>query len=135
MGPLSCGELTLSALIQFTVGFADPQAIAEAQRPFRFRAPRREDMQVDIRVWPCQHAVLVPAGVPGHQPVALELQVGNVRGLLGRVGDNKEDVDDRLRREPGTDVDPTCSSRSTRFPSTERIRAASRSYSLGHSAS
>jgi hypothetical protein len=57
-------------------------------------------MQVDIRVWPCQHAVLVPAGVPGHQPVALELQVGNVRGLLGRVGDNKEDVEDRLRREP-----------------------------------
>jgi hypothetical protein len=73
MGPLSCGELALSALIQFTVGFAGPQAIAETQRPLRFRASLREDMQVDIRVWPCQHAVLVPAGVPGHQPVASEL--------------------------------------------------------------
>src|SRR5579859_4227947 len=35
--------------------------------------------------------------------------------------------------KPGTDVEPTCSSRSTRSPSTPRTRSASRAKSTGHS--
>src|SRR5688572_28914015 len=36
---------------------------------------------------------------------------------------------------PGTDVEPTCSIRTTRSPSTERIRSSSRAERRGHSGS
>jgi hypothetical protein len=46
--------------------------------------------------------------------------------IMSRIG---------LAHRPGTDVEPMCSSCTTRSPSAPRIRSASRSYSRGHSGS
>jgi hypothetical protein len=40
-----------------------------------------------------------------------------------------------LAASPGTEVDPTCSSCTTRLPSTDLIRSASRWNNRGHSGS
>jgi hypothetical protein len=48
-----------------------------------------------------QHAVLVEVGFAHAQNVSGRFERREIRALIRRIGDNEQDVDDRLRREPG----------------------------------
>jgi hypothetical protein len=66
----------------------------------------REDVEVDVVLVaqvraPDELAVLLPPGLPDPQHVPRRLESRDVGGLVGRVGDHGDDVDDRLRRQAG----------------------------------
>ncbi len=99
--PLLRGELALRALVQLTVGVIRSQPIAEDEHALDLLAARGEHVQVHGRILSSQQPVLVPVRLAHAQDVADSLQLGHVRTLVGGVGDNEVDVDQRLRREPG----------------------------------
>ena len=67
----------------------------------RSRGSRRQHVQVDVFGRRAQHAVLVPRRLADAQLVAGRLERRDVGGLVGRVDDDEEDVDDRLGGEAG----------------------------------
>jgi len=57
-------------------------------------------MQVDVRTAVLEDAVLLPVRLATEQHVACSLEVRHVRGLVGRIGDEQQDVQDGLGHEP-----------------------------------
>jgi hypothetical protein len=59
--------------------------------------PLVKTCRVDVRVRALEHAVLEPLRLADAQDVARRFEGRDVRLLVGRVGDDEDDVDDRLR--------------------------------------
>src|SRR5437588_2944879 len=68
--PVLTSKLPLGALIQLTIGCVAAQPVAEEQHAIDLRAARREDMEIDVGVWPLEHTVLVPIWLSDAQHVA-----------------------------------------------------------------
>jgi hypothetical protein len=102
------------------------QPIPEHHHVLDFRTAGRKHVQVDVRVRPLEHPVLVPVRLSNPEHIASRAHRRGVRIFRRRVRDHEQQVDDRFRGSPGTDIEPTCSIRSAWLPSTDRILSASR---------
>ena len=69
--------------------------------PNVFGRVRAEHVQVHRRVGVGEHTVLVPGGLPQNQAEPDSFQVGNVGGLVGGVGHDEVDIDDRFGGQAG----------------------------------
>src|SRR5258708_26046826 len=98
--PVLASKLPFGALVQLAIGCVAAQPVAEEQHAVDLRAARREDMEVDIRVRPIEHAVLVPVRLSDAQHIGGSLHGRNVSRLVCRVRYHKQHVDSRFGSKP-----------------------------------
>jgi hypothetical protein len=76
------------------------EPVAESDHPLDLLAPVGERVDVHVRVGALEQAMLVPVGLADAEDIARGFEVGDVRALVGRVGNDEHDVDQRLGRKP-----------------------------------
>src|SRR6478752_3683878 len=70
VGPLARGQLALGLLVPDALVIVGTQAVAKGQHPVDLQAALAERVQVDVRVWPLEQAVLEPVRLTDAQDVA-----------------------------------------------------------------
>lgn len=99
VSPLPIGQRPLGGLVQVPVGLVSTKTITEHQVLSSLRVVGRVAVQVDrlIRLTDAQAAML---RLPNSQVVAGGFEIRQIGGLVVRVVDADDDVDDRLGGEP-----------------------------------
>src|ERR1700730_13642727 len=89
--PFPAGKLALGALVELAVRSVAAQPVAEEQHTVNLRAAGRENMQVDVRIWSIEQAMLVPVRLADAQHIAGSFQGRDVGLLVRRLGDAEQD--------------------------------------------
>jgi hypothetical protein len=99
--PLTLREVTLRVLVQLAVVVVQPEPVAERHHPLDLGAAFREGVDVHVRVGTLEQPVLVPVRLADAQHVVGGLERWDIGPLVAGVGDDENDVDQRLRGEAG----------------------------------
>ena len=99
------------------------QVIAEEQQALDLVAARREDVEVDVRVRAVEETMFVPVAFSDAQHITGGLERGEIPASSLESATARTMSILGLAARCGTDVEPTCSSSSTRSPRVVRMRA------------
>lgn len=97
----SAGDTQLERPVRLAVIVMRKQPVAKDEVARSLNRTRREYMNVRVGFAERHTPVLLPSGLSCDQAKPCRLQNGQVGNFVGRVGDNKINVDDRFRRQTG----------------------------------
>jgi hypothetical protein len=92
-------EIALGPLVELAVGVVGAQPITEHEHRVYLGTSERVDVEIDIGVGPLEQPMLMPIGLANVEHIAGGFHRGHVLGLIGRIGDGENQIDDRLGGE------------------------------------
>src|ERR1700681_2332888 len=96
--PFPLSQVEFNSSIKLAVRWVGAEPVSEHQHSVDFRTASRERVEVDVRVRPLEHPVLVPVSLPDVKSVASRFEYRYVRGFVRRIGHDENDVNNGLGR-------------------------------------
>jgi hypothetical protein len=129
--PLLLSQVQLGARVQIAISGIPAQPVTENKNTVNLGAAEGQHVQINIRVWPFEHPMLKPLRLADAQQVAGSFEIRDVRVFAESFTTSSTSMMG-LATNPGTEVEPVCSTRNARSPKRPRILSASSANSSGH---
>src|SRR5262249_10983402 len=94
--PIPLSQLEFGSSIKLAVRGVGAEPVSEHQHSVDLRTASRERVEVDVRVRPLEHSVLVPVSLSNVKSVPSRGEYRFVRRFVRRIGDDENDVNDGL---------------------------------------
>ena len=94
--PFPLSQVEFGSSIKLAVREVGAEPVSEHQHSVDLGTPSRERVEVDVRVRPLEHPVLVPVSLPDVKSVASRREYRYVRRFVRGIGHDENDVNDGL---------------------------------------